>query len=424
MGLAGAAAVNVTDQTVLSAIDHTTVTNAARVQNFAEKDGANVAAALALAVTNNESDSTTFSGAASVSYNQLANDVRARMDGSSVTGGTDTRLVNVACDSDTQVTGGVSLDVMKGGSTSIGAGGTVALADIDNTLAAEIKGGGTYTGIGSLTDHAAIDITQVGAAAAVGVSSGATSSYSFQGAAAVNLLDNDVSAAIGDGTARTTVEAKSIDLAAYDTNGENLGKNFDSYISSMGIDATGDSYKDIAKENAATDNGGDDSVKTYDVDATSGGTVIVTGGVTLSAATGAESGVGLAGAASATTMDNDITARVENADIRATGDGIDVRANADALLIDVAAGATASGASVSGAGSVSVQITANDVLAEAKDSKLTADDVNLDKGYITCSESGRTRVIPLLPQTEKPVTVRFSTSKQSCDMEKASIGAG
>ena len=32
---------------------------------------------------------------------------------------------------------------------------------------------------------------------------------------------------------------------------------------------------------------------------------------------------------------------------------------------------------------------------------LRADDVNLDKGYITCSESGRTRVIPLLPQTEK-----------------------
>ena len=30
---------------------------------------------------------------------------------------------------------------------------------------------------------------------------------------------------------------------------------------------------------------------------------------------------------------------------------------------------------------------------------LKAADVNLDKGYITCSENGRTRVIPLMPQT-------------------------
>ena len=34
---------------------------------------------------------------------------------------------------------------------------------------------------------------------------------------------------------------------------------------------------------------------------------------------------------------------------------------------------------------------------------LKADDVNLEKGYITCSENGRTRVIPLLPKTKKAV---------------------
>ena len=32
---------------------------------------------------------------------------------------------------------------------------------------------------------------------------------------------------------------------------------------------------------------------------------------------------------------------------------------------------------------------------------LKAADVNMEKGYITCSENGRTRVIPLIPQTKK-----------------------
>ena len=34
---------------------------------------------------------------------------------------------------------------------------------------------------------------------------------------------------------------------------------------------------------------------------------------------------------------------------------------------------------------------------------LKADDVNMEKGYITCSENGRTRVIPLLPQTKRVI---------------------
>ena len=385
VALAGAAAVNLTDQTVLSAIDNTTVKNAALVQNFADKDGADVAAALALTVSKEQGDGFLLDGAASVSYNRAENGVRARMNQSVVEYGENTKLSNVAYDSDTQVTGGVNLDVMRGGGTTVGVGGTVTLADIENKLAAEITGGGKYENIGSLMNHAALDVTQVGAAVATTISTGAQSNYSFQAAAAVNLLDNDVTAEIsGTDSSKITVEAQRVDVAAYDTNNSNLEKTFDEYISSVGVDATGETYLDLAKENAATDAGDDGEGQTYNIDATSGGTTIVGVGVTLSDSTSSK-GVGLAGAASASTIDNDFTARVKNANIVATGAtddegnayGLDVRANADGLLVNVAAGETASGGSFNGAGSVSVQLTTNDVLAEVANSTVEADEVKV-----------------------------------------------
>ena len=43
---------------------------------------------------------------------------------------------------------------------------------------------------------------------------------------------------------------------------------------------------------------------------------------------------------------------------------------------------------------------------------LKAADVNLKKGYITCSENGRTRVIPLLPQTRKALEEYMTAARK------------
>ena len=43
---------------------------------------------------------------------------------------------------------------------------------------------------------------------------------------------------------------------------------------------------------------------------------------------------------------------------------------------------------------------------------LKAVDVNLKKGYITCSENGRTRVIPLLPQTRKALEEYMTSARK------------
>lgn len=43
---------------------------------------------------------------------------------------------------------------------------------------------------------------------------------------------------------------------------------------------------------------------------------------------------------------------------------------------------------------------------------LKADDVNLKKGYVTCSEGGRTRVIPLLPQTRKALEEYMTSARK------------
>ena len=77
--------------------------------------------------------------------------------------------------SDTDVAGGIDLTLSLGGKYGFGAGGSLTVSDITNTLSAEAKGG-TYYNIGAFQNHAAADLTAVATAVAASASVGVGSS--------------------------------------------------------------------------------------------------------------------------------------------------------------------------------------------------------------------------------------------------------
>lgn len=123
--------------------------------------------------------------------------------------------------SDVQVTGGLQVAAGNQG-TAVGA--SVAVASLNNTLNAGIKGTGknglAYTDVGNVEVHALSALTAVTAAVSAGATKTSKSdgtSVNIQGAGVYNSVNNTANAYI-DGANIATTAAGSVRVRAMDTN--------------------------------------------------------------------------------------------------------------------------------------------------------------------------------------------------------------
>lgn len=387
--ISGAIALNIDDQAVTSELSGVTITDAARVQNIAQKDGALVAAGLGLAATkkNNEGQSA-FDATGAFSIDEATNAVDATIKGSTIAA--ENGVSNIAYDSDTQVAGGANVAFVKSGKTSAGLGASAAVNDVHNDIDATLTGS-TVTSdgtTGTVLNHAAENLTQIAAAVGVAATTGGTTGVAIDASLASNNAKNELGATISN----ATLTAGSVDNAAYDA--DDIAKPFDQIIENNSVNATGSAYLDNATNNAATN--GRDAAKTgdmtdrdYDVDLSShGSTKQITAALSVSAAT-ESGGVAGAGAAAIGTLQNTMDAVINTSTIDAKR--VASQAKSDAVAVDVAAGVSVTGGTLSGAGSVAAQYTSDKTRAFLSNTQVTADDVTVaaDSGNVDVTVAGQ-----------------------------------
>lgn len=175
--------------------------------------------------------------AVSAAYNDIANRVRAFLDGSSVT--TDGSVL-VTADSDADIdTVGVGI----GASGSVGVAGSTAINKLHNEVSAEIANGSTV---------AADDNVQVAAAnenellVIAGTGSGGGSAGGG-GAVVVNIVDNDTTARIAG--SNVSADANGAGVAAYSGETEEGDENADATLLARGVVVDAYSREDITSAN-------------------------------------------------------------------------------------------------------------------------------------------------------------------------------
>lgn len=373
--LSGAVAMNIADQTVTSELSGVTITDAKTVQNIAQKDGALVAAGLGLAVSKNDGAATGLTGV--VSFNEASSDIDATIRKSDVTA--DSGVTNIAYDSDTQVAGGANLSFVKSNQTSIGVGASVAISDLHNDIDAMITGSKVTAAGGTIRNHAAENLTQVGAAVGVAATISDSSGVMLDASLASNNAENTLKATVSGGSELT---AERVDNAAYDA--DDIAKPFDQAIENSGVNATGSTYLENATDNAATNGKNPDAEgcsmadRDYDIDVDHGSTKQITASLALTVGK-AESGVAGSAAISVGTLQSDMEAGIHNSKI--TADAVASNASSDAVMVDVAAGGE----------SVSAQYTSDKTKAFISNSKITSDDVSItaDSGNVDVNVAGQ-----------------------------------
>ncbi|MER2138524.1 MAG: hypothetical protein ABS965_00145, partial [Succiniclasticum sp.] len=190
--LGTALAANNLKRDVDAVISNSTITKAGTVENTAIKNGAEAAAALGIAVTNDKQGTgTNASVAFGLSLNKSDSDIHALMidNTSTNSNSTGTTFNNRAYDGDIQVAGGVDFAFANSadGGRAIAAGITAAVSEIRNDIQSGIQGG-TYTGVKDMKVAGEEAFTQVNAAVAIGVT---TSEKGFTGTGSLAYADLD-----------------------------------------------------------------------------------------------------------------------------------------------------------------------------------------------------------------------------------------
>ena len=384
MAMAGAAAINIANQNVTSRIEYTTVNDADQVQNIAQKDGAAVAAAVAGALSNSSGNhSSNFAGAGSASLNVSDNDIIAEISESDIQTTANGAVKNIAYDSDTQIAGGVNVEFARGGKMSLGLGGSMAFNDVQNDVIAKIDNGSKITGTGEtpggeVMNHAAVNLTQVGAAVGVSAVMGQEKGVAFDGTLSSNSANNKIYAFID----KATINASSIDNTAYDAS--DLKKTHDQTLEDSGVNATASTYMENVTTNAANppeeerSTTGGISDNYYDISVENNtSTKQVTAALAVAVDT-QSSAAALAGAAAVGVLQNDLKATITDSTINTPGE-VKSAAESNALMVNMAAGAAVAARGFLGtAGSASAQYTNNMTMAAIDDSTVKADAVTAE----------------------------------------------
>ena len=377
VGIAGAVGVNSVTSDVLAQVKNSKIRENDNEQqgsfvNTAEKNGALFAGGVGLAVSKARKNSYNFTGAASTSVNIGSSNVEAQVTGVNAK---TKNITNKAMDTDTQVTGGVNLSIAAGGKGATSAGGTVAFAHLQNKVNALLDGG-NYNALGNLRNEAIASLTQVGGA--VGVSIAAPQggkSYGFQGVAAYNKLENKTQAVVKNATVRADAVQNLAQDQAMDTSSEY--KKYNAALQQADVDVNGDSYTEQLEQK----NNDDTAPINADLaKKASYGNKIITAAVGLASS---KNGSGLA-AMAISDVDNDFTAKIEGGNFvvnNVAPDALKVSAFSNTLDVNTAAGAAASKSGFGAAGSLSLQLTDNDVTAGVESvGDLSAKGISIDSG--------------------------------------------
>lgn len=377
--LAGAAAVNDIDNTISAIVANSTINDAGNLDVLGLSGGTTIAAGLGLEISKNEGGSGT--GGAAVSVNLIDHTVNALMEDNTVTKAQSIDVTGYQ--SDVQVTGGLQVAAGNQG-TAVGA--SVAVASLNNTINAGIKGTGknglAYTDVGNVEVHALSALTAVTAAVSAGATKTSKSdgtSVNIQGAGVYNSVNNTANAYI-DGANIATTAAGSVRVRAMDTNKQDAAvyqelltrgasdKAAELARTSSIIDTKGNSYYD-GLDTAMTDDGSGDGTLDLDTIGKNGSTI-----VTAAAGVAVTNGDAAVGASVAISdIDNKFTAKITDSEITAAD--VEAQANSDTLLVGVDGGVGV-GNKIGGVGSASWQDIDNTAAATISGSTIKAQSVS------------------------------------------------
>ncbi|MBQ9572745.1 MAG: leukotoxin LktA family filamentous adhesin [Acidaminococcaceae bacterium] len=260
--LGAAVALNSLNNNVNALISNAGISGAGLVDSSAIRNGAEAAAALGLAVTN-DSGGTGTNGAVTfgLSVNKSTGGVHALLMDDTLTGGADsnsdtengTDISIRTYDGDIQVAGGVDFSFANSADAgrAIAAGISAAASEIENDMRSGIQGG-SYTGVGNLTVAGEDALTQVNAAVGIGIS---TSDHGFDAAGTLAVAElTNTNRAFISGTeeikAAGNVSATSRDISGTEDN------PYKAYLEKRNEDVTGSSYlSEEAKKKLGADAG-------------------------------------------------------------------------------------------------------------------------------------------------------------------------
>ena len=386
--LAGAVAYNGVKTGVTAQIKDAAITDAQSITNLAVREGAVVAAGLALGVdTATTGGATSLNAGVSASVNEINNSTHAVMNNinTSASGGDKTGITNIAQSKDVQVAGGITAQYAKGG--GIGIGAAVSSLHAANDIQSRITNSNLHD-VGTLKAYAQTDLVQVGTVLSAGVIQGQNGN-GVQAAVADNQLVNNVNVTIEDNEGKA-INADAIDAKAFD--GEITATT--TYIKDLaaeGFDVDGtDAMDDVnaAQADVSVDKNtlgaekkdkdgkeqGDDgrSVSDFKADDKKGN-LIVSGAVSVIANTSSQGKVAAGAAAVNQKISNNFTTNIKGATINANT--VNAKAESDTLMVGATAGVAVSTGQqgvANIAGSVGVMQLDNNTTATIEDSRITA----------------------------------------------------
>lgn len=386
--LAGAVAYNEVKTGVTAQIKDASIKNAKTITNQAAREGAVVAAGLALGVDTSgqgTGSATAINAGVSASVNEINNSTHAVINNvnTSASGGDKTDIANISQSKDIQVAGGITAQYAKGG--GIGIGAAVSSLHAANDIQSRITNS-DLNNVGTLKAYAQSDLVQVGTVLSAGVIQGQNGN-GVQAAVADNQLNNNVNVTI-EGNA---INAEAIDARAFD--GEILATtNHLKDLADEGFDVDGkDAMADVnatqadvsvdkdklgaEKKDKDGNEQGDDgrSVSDFKADDKKGN-LIVSGAVSVIANTSSQGKVAAGAAAVNQKISNNFTTNIKGTTINANT--VNANAESDTLMVGATAGVAVSTGQqgvANIAGSVGVMQLDNNTTATIEDSRITAD---------------------------------------------------
>ncbi len=332
--LGAAVGVNHIERDVKAQIQNTNISQAGLVENTAIMKGAEAAASLGLAVTNDSQGAgTNASVAFGLSMNKVNSGVYSLMIDTSTenTGSTGTDISNRAFDSDLQVAGGVDFAFANSAEAgrALAAGVTAAVSEIGNDIRSGIQGG-SYKGIRDITVAGEDALTQVNAAEALGFT---TSGHGFSGAGSLAYSDlENTNRGYISGTNEISASG-SVTVTDRDISGKTGQNAYITYLKNRKVDGIGSSYL---------------SQKTKDKQGAAAGSTIVNVAVEANGGKAVSAGAALTVSTVANKFSSDITNNK-----KLTADSVTAAADVHTDIVSVAAGASVSMQTFGGVGSLS-----------------------------------------------------------------------
>lgn len=385
--LAGAVAYNEVKTGVTAQIKDASIKNAKTITNQAAREGAVVAAGLALGVDTSgqgTGSATAINAGVSASVNEINSGTHAVMNNvnTSASGGDKTDISNIAQSKDIQVAGGITAQYAKGG--GIGIGAAVSSLHATNDIQSRITNSDLHD-VGTLKAYAQSDLVQVGTALSAGVIQGQNGN-GVQAAVADNQLDNNVNVTIEG----KTINADAIDAKAFD--GEITATTTHlTDLAAEGFDVDGKDAMDdvnaaqadvsVNKDKLGAEKKGDDGQKQVDDGRLVSdfkaddkkGNLIVSGAVSVIANTSSQGKVAAGAAAVNQKISNNFTTNIKGAAINANT--VNANVESDTLMVGATAGVAVSTGQqgvANIAGSVGVMQLDNNTTATIEDSRITA----------------------------------------------------